>query len=362
VTRQRWRIEVVTQPERLAAIEGAWRELFQQDLGATPFQSPDWLLPWAECFAARGSLRVIVLWDGTRALLCLPLLLVERGGQRTLSWLGAGLSDYLDVLASPGAGSDALAAALAVARELATEADRIELADVPANSSLLSTRAPGLQVAPGSICPRLQPGGDLAAYERRLPAWLARNLQRSERRLRARGRTHWRSAESGGAPELLEAFFELHAARWQARGTPGVLDHSSVRAFHHRAAARLLARGLLALDVLFLGDRPVAAGYAFVRSRAYLYLTGFDPSLQGVSLGSLVIWQAIRRALQERREAVDFLRGQEPYKYAWGATDTQTYQLVLSPTALQSGSANDQAARGATGSASPSNCCRTSSA
>jgi CelD/BcsL family acetyltransferase involved in cellulose biosynthesis len=359
MTRQRWQIEVVTEPERLAAIEAPWRELFQQAPDATPFQSPDWLLPWAECFAARGSLRVIVLWAGTRALLCLPLLLVERGGQRTLGWLGSGLSDYLDVLASPAAGSDALAQALAAARELAADADGIELGDVPANSLLLAAHPSelALEVAPGAICPRLRPGVELSAYERSLPAWLARNLQRSERRLHARGHAHWRSADSASAPALLEALFELHAARWRARGTPGVLAHPSVQAFHRKAAARLLARGLLALDVLCLGDRPVAAGYALVRSRAHLYLTGFDPNLEGVSLGSLVIWRAIRRALQEQRESVDFLRGQEPYKYAWGAADTHTYQLSLhARPAPQTGSARDQAARGETGSPRPSNC------
>lgn len=362
MTRQRWQIEVVTEVERLAAIEAAWSELFREDRSATPFQSPDWLLPWAECFAEPGGLRVIVLWSGGRALLCLPLLLVDRGGQRTLCWLGAGLSDYLDVLASPAAGADALAEVLAAARELASDAHRVELGDVPGKSLLLATPEFGLQVVPSAICPRLHPGPDVAAYERRLPAWLARNLQRSERRLYARGQPRWQRADLASAPALLEAFFELHGACWQARGTPGVLEHPSVRAFHRSAAPRLLERGLLALEVLCLGERPVAAGYALVRSHAHLYLTGFDPTLEGVSLGSLVIWRAIRRALEEQRESVDFLRGQEPYKYAWGATDTQTYQLLLSASQQRPSSVTDQAARGATGSARPSSCWRTKSA
>ena len=110
---------------------------------------------------------------------------------------------------------------------------------------------------------------------------------------------------------------------------------------------RLVARGLLELQVASWAGGAVAASYTLVRRHAYLYLNGFDPSIEGVSLGSLLIARVIRRAIAEGRQ-VDFLCGQEPYKYAWGAADTRSYVLRREPPR--------QAARGESGSASPSNC------
>jgi len=362
VSRERWRVEVITSRERLSELGPAWSDLFEQDARATPFQSPEWLLAWADCFAEHGSLRVVVLWNGERVLLWLPLRLSERDGLRSLSWLGAGVSDYLDVLAAPAAGTEAFDVLLGVLRELATDADQIDLGDLPAHSPLLALPQPRLQLEPAAICPRIEPGSDPEAYLRSMPAWLVRNLKQSERRLRARGELLWRSADAATTQPLLEAFFELHAARWHARGSSGVLAHPSVQAFHRLAAPRLLARRLLALEVLFLDARPVAAVYSLRRADTYLYLTGFDPSVETVSLGSLLFWRTIRRAIQERCEGVDLLRGQEPYKYHWGARDTQTYRLASTALAQQTSTPAAQAACGATGSARPNNCLRTKSA
>ena len=106
--------------------------------------------------------------------------------------------------------------------------------------------------------------------------------------------------------------------------------------------------------MLFLAEQPLAAVYVLARESSHLYLSGYDPGLTGVSLGSLVIHHAVCCAIERQRECVDFLRGQEAYKYAWGAHDKTTYRLCGAPRA--------QAARGSTGSASPSSCWRTSSA
>ena len=164
------RVEVITQPERLQAFEPEWQALFAADPRGTPFQSPDWLLPWAEAFAPPGTLRVIVLWEGPRAVCCWPLRLVEQEGQRRLGWLGEGLSDYLDVLATADAGERAFGLAWAALRELGADADRVELGDLPEGSPLLRFRGAGWSVRAGTVCPRLDPGSDLQAFQRRLPA------------------------------------------------------------------------------------------------------------------------------------------------------------------------------------------------
>jgi CelD/BcsL family acetyltransferase involved in cellulose biosynthesis len=107
-----------------------------------------------------------------------------------------------------------------------------------------------------------------------------------------------------------------------------VLADAAVRAFHHAAAPRLLARECLELEVGFLDGRPFAATYVLRRHHAHLYLFGFDPGQPKLSLGSLAIWRSIQRAAQAGLERYDFLRGCEPYKYAFGARNQQSYRCV----------------------------------
>jgi CelD/BcsL family acetyltransferase involved in cellulose biosynthesis len=354
------RVELVADPERLRALEAPLRDLFARAVHATPFQSPDWWLPWAECFAAPDSLRVLVVWREARALACLPLVVRDCPGERVLAWLGEGLSDYLDVLLAEDAPAAALPLALEWLRELSAQVQRVELADIPGHSPLLP-HAPGLFVQqPHAVCPALQAGSDVTVYQRALPHGISRTLRRSQQRLQELGPLRWQRADCASVDALLSLWLELHAARWSARQQPGVLADPRVVAFHRRAAPRLVVRGLLVLDVLWLGERAVAACYSLVRGRTYLYLSGYDPSLVGVSLGSVLLWHAISDAILSGRGDIDFLRGQEAYKYSWGARDACTLRLVLSggpasaATAIAAGGA--QAARGSTGSASPSNC------
>jgi CelD/BcsL family acetyltransferase involved in cellulose biosynthesis len=86
--------------------------------------------------------------------------------------------------------------------------------------------------------------------------------------------------------------------------------------------------------VLRLDGRAIAALYAFATlDRTWFYLGGFDPRLEKRSPGTVAVGTAIERALSEGHRAFDFLRGAEPYKYWWGATDTCTYRrsVVFDP-------------------------------
>jgi CelD/BcsL family acetyltransferase involved in cellulose biosynthesis len=60
------------------------------------------------------------------------------------------------------------------------------------------------------------------------------------------------------------------------------------------------------------------------------YLSGFDPQWAAFSPGVLLIAHAIEEAIREGQQEFDFLRGNEPYKYLWGAQDSSTWQRTLS--------------------------------
>ena len=68
--------------------------------GATPFQSPAWLMAWWKHFGT-GAPRVLTARAGEGLVGVLPLYELREPGIRKLLPIGIGLSDYIDALVDP---------------------------------------------------------------------------------------------------------------------------------------------------------------------------------------------------------------------------------------------------------------------
>jgi CelD/BcsL family acetyltransferase involved in cellulose biosynthesis len=81
---------------------------------------------------------------------------------------------------------------------------------------------------------------------------------------------------------------------------------------------------------LRLGGRLVSSWYGFhAHGICYAYLTGFEPGTERLQPGTLLVGHAIEAAEREGLAEFDFLRGQEPFKYFWGAIDRPGLKRVL---------------------------------
>jgi CelD/BcsL family acetyltransferase involved in cellulose biosynthesis len=311
-------VQVIEGVGELAAITNAWIDLWERCPAATPFQRPEWLLPWCRTFAPNG-VRVVVVRAEDRVVGVLPLAVDGRATRL----LGEGISDYLDALVDSGWEPDVLGCFSA---EI-TNWDRCEMAALPASSPLLRMSAlPGFRdaVTPDDVCPVLSLDGGL---ERALPKEMARNLRRARARAEEVGRLGLVTADADNRAELLEALFALHGARW---GDGGVLGDAKVRAFHREMSEAMLAAGLLRLHGVTLDERIVAVVYGFAaRDVLYLYLQGYDPADAELSPGTLAVGAAIAESAREGARAVDMLRGREGYKYRFGARDQGTFRRVI---------------------------------
>src|SRR5437764_11448317 len=90
--------------EALQAIEPEWRALWERDHAATPFQGPDWLLPWTKWLWGGGKLRIFTVRSGPELVALAPLFLWGYGSRPEMirvSLLGAGISDHLGMVAAP---------------------------------------------------------------------------------------------------------------------------------------------------------------------------------------------------------------------------------------------------------------------
>ena len=325
--------KVLHSKTELQSIEEEWSTLWSQDIDATPFQSPQWLIPWAQCFGADRLLSIAIYRD-QRLVALVPLYIYTcpQSHQRQLLLLGAGTSDYLGCLADEKTGTDVLKE---IQRELFSQNswDIAHWDQLRSGSPLL--RLPGIDshvsVADAETCmyiPLQSPHS--------VPTKLRHSIGYYRRRAEAIGPLKFiRASSSAMALDYFESLVELHTRRWRTLREPGVLIDPCVLA-HHRAAIPLLQTSdILRIYALQLNNQTLGVIYTLTdppgrRNRSfYYYLSGFDPEFHSLSPGTLLLAGVVDEARAAGAMAVDLLRGQEAYKKFWGAKPVSTYTLTM---------------------------------
>ena len=156
-------------------------------------------------------------------------------------------------------------------------------------------------------------------------------------------RRKWRRAEAAGpisvevarpAQDGLGQFIELHQARF---GDEGLFKPTEGGARSRRFVERLAQLeaaeedgGQLRLAQVRVGERLIFTALVFEASDScFLYNAGMDPSARELSPGVVGTAAYIRDCLARGIRRFDFLRGDEPYKYEWGARDEVIERLLV---------------------------------
>lgn len=310
--------------EGLEFVAAEWASLCAAETAATPFQSPHWLIPWVRHIWGGGQLRALALRRDGRLVALAPLFLWGYGeGPVTVSLLGAGISDYSDMIALPEA-ADAAAEAVFSWIDSSPEWDICDFQDLRPASLLFRGES-----SESGVCPVLTLHTSMASQLSAADANLRRSMRQAEKRLRAAGTVDFIRGDAENCECLLDRLFELHTGRWQQRGESGMFSSSNLRTFHREAAARFASAGMLRLYGLAVNSEVIAVQYNFAaKGRVYAYQAGFDPAWSKSSPGSVLIAHSIEDAIAEGAHEFDFLRQCEEFKYAWGARETRIYRVV----------------------------------
>ncbi len=259
-------------------------------------------------------------------------------------------ADYATLLAAPG---DLPAVADAVADYLSHVGDpshphpwdavdlrRLRCGDAAADALAAAFRrreaACGwtVDVEQEDVCPivTLPAGASMDDYLATLGKKERHEIRRKVRRAEAVGELELTDSEDPLSD--LPAFIDLHQRRWGADGlfppTPGG-DQS--RLFVRRMLELMGLDGPLRLAFLTVAGRRIAAGLTFESPDGILYYNaGVDPDARDLSPGVLMVERYVRRAIERGIPQFDLLRGDEAYKYEWGAVDEPIQRVLVRRT------------------------------
>jgi hypothetical protein len=149
-----------------------------------------------------------------------------------------------------------------------------------------------------------------------------------------------RRAETAGSVEFenvsdpssaVDDFIAIHQARW---GEEGLFPHTEggerSRRFFRRLGELEGPDGLLRIGRLRVDGRAIFMCVGFHDGdTVYYYNAGNDPHAQALSPGVVGVAYYLRHGLAEGTRVFDFLRGDEGYKYRWGAVDEPIHRLIV---------------------------------
>lgn len=337
------RIDVFRDAAAFEVLSPEWNPLLTSSATNVVFLTSEWQSSWWRHMQP-GELLIVTFRDDAGKLTAIAPLFLQRAqdGAAVISIVGCrDISDYLDVIADPELedviGSELISYLLS---QDAPSWDRLELCNVPAagtaNRSLFDrAQRAGLAVDRRLVenCPVISLPSSWNDYLASIDKKQRHEIRRKLRRAESEVNTKWYviDGSSQDVAENMEAFFRLH--RLSSAAKSDFMDER-MRSFFKEMGRRIASQGWLHLSFLEMNGQKAAGMLSFeYNNRLEVYNSGYDPETYGsLSPGIVLLSYCIRQAIERGHTEFDFLRGEEEYKYRFGARPNPIYELVIART------------------------------
>lgn len=330
------KIDWFTDATVFESLQTEWNELLNRAATDTLFLTREYQMAWWKNLGT-GELRVITFRHDDGALVGIAPLFAHKTNDAaaTLSLIGCvDVSDYLDLIVARGHAEEIYTALLdTLARPDFPAWDALDLCSVPAASptntifkTLAEARGLKVEHQRHDVAPIIELPDDWDAYLATLDKKQRHEVRRKLRRVEE-ANTKWYAIDSADALDQAVAdFAELHK---RSRPDKHLFMDARMQAFFIDLARQVFARGWLQLVFLQVDGVRAASIWNFVYNNDVLvYNSGYEPVQYGaLSPGIVLFARSIQDAIAAKHRRYDFLRGDEEYKYRFGAKDTEVWEM-----------------------------------
>ncbi len=344
-------IDLYRDPAIFAQLAPAWNALLERGVTRVPFLRAEYQATW---WQGRGGgewpadcqlLVAVGRGAGGEILGVAPLFeAANQAGRPALLLVGSvEISDYLDlIVARPDveAFCSSLLERLAAPDVSAWEV--LDLYNLPANSPTRTALARAAAARGWTAGEQvLQPVPAIALPDN-FETYLATMVEKKERQeirrkiRRAEGgedKVTWHMVD-GGPGQDVDAASEAFMALMAHNSDKAAFLTPAMRA-QFTAIVRVMAeQGWLRLAFLEVNGQKAAAYLNFdYGNRLWVYNSAIDPRFNALSPGWVLLGYLLQWAIEHKRQAFDFLRGDEDYKFRFGAVAGKIYRLQASRAA-----------------------------
>jgi CelD/BcsL family acetyltransferase involved in cellulose biosynthesis len=287
-------------------------------VASTVFQSVPYLAAYRRYFGAGKEFHRLHGASGGRA----SAFLMTRGRTlKRLEFWGAGIHDIGAIEYSDEVAARDLWHKIA---NLAAQYDGAHLAQVDARSPLVEfSRAAGWQVEDAEACPVLELPATYTEYVSSLGKNMREQIKRYPKRLEKQFSVEYELAQSDEQVQrALSDLFLLHGTALAAARSNRSTRVAATQQFIAPVCSAFFKRDWLRLWTLRCDGQAacVVLNY-FHGGRYHFFIGGFEPELMRWSVGTCLFARVLEHAISEGAREFDFLRGEEEYKYRFGAVN-----------------------------------------
>ncbi len=334
------KIDLCTDFSAFDELKAEWNNLLEHSISNTLFLTWEWQRTWWEHLGT-SELRIITVREDDGTLVGIAPLFEETwkdGTTKSISLIGCvDVSDYLDIIAARGQEERVYAALL----------DMIMRADFPAwhgglhlctlpEDSPTNAQLQAMAQARGlvaewklhDVSPVIDLPATWDAYLETLDKKQRHEVRRKLRRVEETDHKWYAVDDTMSIDQAIVDFVDLHK---KSRPDKHVFMDRRMEQFFVDIARRLQPRGWLQLDFLEIAGARAASILNFVyQNDVLVYNSGYDPEKYGQYSPGIVLFAfSIQDAIAAHRRRYDFLRGDEEYKYRFGARNTHVYELHI---------------------------------
>ncbi|MEX2573338.1 MAG: GNAT family N-acetyltransferase [Balneolaceae bacterium] len=342
-------LRVITGESEFSALKNEWEDLVDKS-DTTVFQTYQWNHTWWKHFCHDKELHIITIYSDQLLIGIIPLFvdtieILQHRIYSCLRLLGSTVSqpagenlkglkpysDYLDVIVRPGYEETVIQPVLEHLVDKIPDYDETILDEVSENSLVISHLLPALKkenmpyyAEDSSVCPIVELDETWDAYLDSLSKRSRFHARKFIKRAYKPGYKVFDLVQAKDPDELLNSYnylVELHQKRWNDSGQPGVFAEKRYYDFLKEIIVHFSARGWLQLQVAKAVEEegsPVAVDLLFkFNRRLYLVQRAYDVHSESNTYGpgNVLLYDAIRKGIEEGFNVFDFLRGDEAFKF-----------------------------------------------
>lgn len=316
-----------------------WDNLLQRSVTAPLFMTYLYQRTWWQYLGNDDLVLMTFRTEAGQLVGLAPLYRTTNpAGQSELSLVGCvDISDYLDLLVDKDYVEPVHQSLLDCLDSSQGPAwDKLYLCSLPHNSiththlaELARNRGWHVQVSQQDVCPVITLAASWDDYLAGIDKKQRHEIRRKIRKIEKEAETHWYVITSEeGLAEAVTDFINLHQKSTQDK--EGFWNDSLIQ-FFKAIAVETARAGWLRLYFIEVNGLKAAAMLCFDYNHEFLlYNSGYDPEqFAHLSPGNVLTAYTIQDAIKLGRQRFDFLRGDEVYKFRFGAQPEPVYDLEI---------------------------------
>lgn len=139
----------------------------------------------------------------------------------------------------------------------------------------------------------------------------------------------WIAQSKGDIKERLQILFDMHKNKWNNQGKPSQFDHAEERECFSLFMEKI-PQHLLHYSEVRLDEKVLSAHFGFLNNKwLYWYKPSYDFAFESISPGVIHIALLVEKGVEQEWLGIDFLQGDEAYKFRWANDARATVDLVL---------------------------------